>query len=85
MRILTKGNINMTNAFTCTRLMFELHPVLIWLTTVSNKNMTVAYSCLESDHGLTMESAQVYLLWDNKYKLRIKVPKPMSTSKDTVS
>lgn len=67
----------MTKAFTCPGLMFELHPVLIWLTTVSNKNMTVAYSRLEPDHGLAIESAQVYLLWDNKYKLRIKVSKPI--------
>lgn len=56
MRIITEGNINMTKAFTCTTLMFKLHPILIWLITVSNKNMTVAYSCLESDHGLTMGS-----------------------------
>lgn len=35
-RILTRGNIDMTKVLTCTRLMSESHPVLIWVIIVGN-------------------------------------------------
>lgn len=64
--------------------MLESHPILLWLTAVDSKNMSRAYSHLDSEHGLTTESASVPLLW-NKYTLRgPKGPKPMSSAKDTL-
>lgn len=74
----------MTKAFTCTKLMLESHPIPLWLTAVDSKNMNLAYSHLDSEHGLTTKSASVPLLW-NKYAVRgPKGPKPMSSAKHSL-